>query len=109
MVGEGDRLANLPFFTAVQELGWQLTVVYLEVPMLRGMERYAARGVMQSQQWWKGRITHMYTLVSHLRPAPITLDAFLPPSVLSSRIAALPHIAALRGLALPAETGLKLV
>lgn len=62
--GEGDRLANGKFFTAVKELGFTLTVVLLTVPDEVAAARRAGRGSNQNETWLEGRKTK----VKNLRP-----------------------------------------
>ncbi len=61
MLAEGDRLANMKFFEAVRDAGYDLTVVHLNPPDDVVASRRAAReeelGKKQNPGWVQGRIT----------------------------------------------------
>lgn len=68
VIGEGDRLANVKFFTAVRQLGIDLSVVYWRCPDELAAERRRSRAVthgleLQSPAWVQGRITKLANVV----------------------------------------------
>jgi energy-coupling factor transporter ATP-binding protein EcfA2 len=72
VLGEGDRLANLSFFSAAQGAGYNLMVYHLWVPLHIGEMRRKERGSDQNEAWIMGRITKIQNLVKRLKPE--TLD-----------------------------------
>jgi len=102
IVGEGDRLGNLPFFLAVQESGWELTVVYLHTPRPLAMQRCYERDSRQSLAWWEGRMSHVQSLVARFNASPWlwTLDGTLPLYLLAEQLASHPCIQGLERKAL---------
>lgn len=72
LIGEGDRLANLPFFSAAQQAGYNLMIYLLWVPPDLGEARRKRRGSDQNKTWIRGRITKVQNLVKRLKPE--TLD-----------------------------------
>lgn len=95
IVGEGDRLGNHSFFSGVQNLGWELTVVYLDTPESVALERCAARGSNQDKAWWRGRVTKVHNLVNAW-PC-LRMDGTNPLDVLASQLGTFPMIQALAG------------
>jgi hypothetical protein len=70
ILGEGDRLATLSFFTALRQQGHQLRVVLLATPpataTARRERRAAQLGVAPQQPAWiAGRITKTRNLAAH--------------------------------------------
>lgn len=99
VLGEGDRLANMRFFTSARTLGWDLTVIHLNAPESLLDTRCAARGSTQSQTWRNGRYTKARNLVrtatEHGIPV-VTLDARNDvPCLSTSAVEAVPALAAL--------------
>jgi len=96
IVAEGDRLANERFFQSVQEYGYHLTVVYLDIPPWTAAERRAERGSNQNPAWVRGRQTKVAGLASrYVRPV-WWLDGCLPAKKLAETLCQHPVI---RGLA----------
>ena len=62
IIGEGDRLANSKFFTAVEAQGRAVQIVYLKCPELVARHRAWDRGSRFSEPWFKGRITKVNRL-----------------------------------------------
>jgi len=57
LVAEGDRLCNPSFFAGVIQMGWRLSVVWLDTPLDVAAARRDARGTRQNRSWVAGRIT----------------------------------------------------
>lgn len=70
VLAEGDRLANMKFFAAVQEMGYDLDVCCLEVSedvlQARRAKRNAVIGKAQNENWLKTRMTKVANLKSGL-------------------------------------------
>lgn len=70
ILAEGDRLANGKFFTAVREIGWDLSVIRVDcaedVAIERRARRAAATGSKQDETWLKGRRTKVANLAPHV-------------------------------------------
>lgn len=62
LLAEGDRLANRKFFTALVDMGYNLTVVALYGPDVAKRQR-ALRGSSQDESWLKGRQTKVRRLM----------------------------------------------
>lgn len=94
IVGEGDRLANLPFFTGVRAAGWELTVVHLDTPESLALDRCITRGSNQALAWWKGRVTKVHNLLADLQTIlPIVnLSGTLPLDVLAAQLHTFPAV-----------------
>jgi hypothetical protein len=93
-IAEGDRLGNATFFAAVREMGWQLQVVYLQVPTALAQERANQRGSRYTAVWYKGRITKISNLVKAEKP--LVLDGTKPVAELASLLRQQPAFAGLR-------------
>lgn len=82
IIAEGDRLANHKFFTAMEDLGYQVTVVALIGPDEMVGRRLAARnrelGKQQNEQWLKTRHTKVDNLVEEWVHPEWIIDARLP-------------------------------
>jgi hypothetical protein len=80
VLAEGDRLANMPFFTAVRELGYDVFVYYLaggEAALQGRLER----GSKQNEQWLRGRATKVANLLTALQAngfQPLYLSPRMP-------------------------------
>jgi hypothetical protein len=73
VIGEGDRLANVKFFRAMQDAGWLLHVACLEASPLTLAQRRSSRAFLmgvpeQSETWVKGRQTKLRNLMHALPP-----------------------------------------
>lgn len=91
VTGEGDRLANDKFFSAVTAQGWELSVVHLDCPDDIAAGRRAARGSNQNAAWVKGRATKVRRL-AETWATDWVLDARLSPEVLTKRLRAHPVV-----------------
>ena len=78
VVGEGDRLSNGKFFTAVCEMGWRLILVYLKVPELMARRRAWERGSRFDEPWVKSRLTKVNNLVKEYNSQVIEIDGNRP-------------------------------
>lgn len=70
-VAEGDRLANAKFFTAVQALGYRLTVAALlgaELAAVNREKRAQVVGRAQNDTWVRGRATKVDRLLGYAHP-----------------------------------------
>jgi predicted nucleotide kinase in modified base biosynthesis len=95
LCAEGDRLCNGAFFSAVIQLGWRLSVVWLHTPLDVAMQRRAARGTRQNRSWVAGRITKIGRLQSWVDAGWI-LDGALPLEQLADRLRTHPIIRDIR-------------
>lgn len=101
VLAEGDRLANLGFFQAIELLGYDLTVCYLDTPLDIAAERRDERGSTQDKSWLKGRITK----VMHLAEATADFDWWLDGSLTVTELAAkLNEHPVLQGLREPGQS-----
>ena len=78
IVGEGDRLANSKFFTAVEALGRDVRIVYLKCPEVIARRRAWERGSRFNESWLKGRITKVDRLVEEWKHRMVALDSTEP-------------------------------
>lgn len=91
VIGEGDRLANTPFFDAARQTG-HLQIIYLDVPPALAQHRMLQRAHQtgnkpQQPQWWKGRHTKVLRLAQS--PETVRLDATRPPNEVATDLAAI--------------------
>lgn len=88
MFAEGDRLANDRFFTAIQEAGYALTVMYIALPeaelRARQAQRAAYIGRAQDEAWARGRATKAIKLGD--KWAATILDGTMTPKELSEKV-----------------------
>jgi predicted nucleotide kinase in modified base biosynthesis len=92
VLGEGDRLANAPFFRAVVTLGYRLTVCWLDAPWPVLWARVCARPRPQPEAWVRGRDTKVRRLGAGWVLPRWHLDATAPPASLVARLQAHPAI-----------------
>lgn len=71
VLGEGDRLAKLPFFNAAADSGYEVHLVTLQARMSVLDERCEARGSKQSKSWRLGRATTVTRLAAYAEAAGI--------------------------------------
>lgn len=90
LVAEGDRLANDKFFAALVEAGWELQVVWLDVPDELAAQRRAERGSKQNAAWVKGRQTKVLRLAEAWKA--VRVDGTQPPAEVRAALEALPAI-----------------
>lgn len=95
LVAEGDRLCNGAFFSAVIQMGWRLSVVWLNTPLDIAAARRDSRGTRQNRSWVAGRITKIGRLQSWVDAGWI-LDGSLPVEQLVDRLRAHPIIRDIR-------------
>jgi P-loop Nucleotide Kinase3 len=67
VLGEGDRLALLGFFTAARDAGYAVDVVWCRVRDDIAADRRAERGSQQNQAWVAGRRTKTARLAAAVR------------------------------------------
>ncbi len=94
VVAEGDRLANVKFFQAVRDLGYQLEVVYLNTPAQTAAARRDRRGTDQNPTWLEGRRTKVQRLAAW---ANLTIDGDLPAASVAEILQQRPAFQVLRG------------
>jgi hypothetical protein len=93
VLAEGDRLANTKFFLAVQELGYDLTLVYLSAPPTVATARRERRAAMladkkvQNLKWVQGRITKVRNLIADVRFKLVVVEADHPAMHVASALA----------------------
>lgn len=92
--GEGDRLGNSKFFTAVLGLGWNLTLIRLAVSASVAAARRAQRAhelgtALQSDAWLQGRLTKNRNLVEAWDDRILELDGDQPPGRVLAKLEAL--------------------
>lgn len=80
VIAEGDRLANAKFFQAVQDLGYDLLVVYLHAPRDVVAQRRQGRGSNQNETWLAGRETKVRRLAEDVTFNMVQIDATRPAS-----------------------------
>jgi hypothetical protein len=91
VIAEGDRLANDGFFRAVLDLGYDLTIVLIDIPDDVAATRRAARTARlatkpQNPTWLKGRVTKVRNLL-HTWSAYIQVyDGRRSPSDLAAQV-----------------------
>lgn len=86
-LGEGDRLANIKFFTAVKEAGVGLQIIHIDVPEIEAEYRAYRRGHSFNPTWFKGRLTKVNNLVRFYRgKGLIQLDGKLPPDKVATAL-----------------------
>lgn len=95
LIAEGDRLCNPSFFAAVIQMGWRLSVVWLDTPLDIAAARRDARGTRQNRSWVAGRITKIGRLQSWA-DAGWRLDGSLPVEQLADRLSQHPIIRDIR-------------
>lgn len=95
LCAEGDRLCNASFFAAVIQMGWRLSVVWLDTPLDIAAARRDARGTRQNRSWVAGRITKIGRLQSWA-DAGWRLDGSLPVAQLVERLRQHPIIRDIR-------------
>lgn len=95
LIAEGDRLCNASFFAAVIQMGWALSVVWLDTPPILAGQRREARGTRQNRSWVAGRITKIGRLQSWA-DAGWRLDGSLPVSELATQLKQHPIVRGLR-------------
>jgi energy-coupling factor transporter ATP-binding protein EcfA2 len=81
VLGEGDRLAKLPFLEAAADSGYQVHLAMLDAPDWLLDERCEARGSHQNPTWRKGRLTAAHNLADAAEAVGIhvqRLNAQLP-------------------------------
>lgn len=82
IIAEGDRLANHRFFAAMEDLGYEVTVVGLIAPSAliarRRAERNAKLGKVQNEQWLRTRETKVDNLIEAWGHPDWLIDARLP-------------------------------
>ena len=64
LIGEGDRLANDAFFTAVQKQGWELTIAHIKVKELVALKRMTQRGSDFNPAWVRRTMTKVDNLAA---------------------------------------------
>jgi hypothetical protein len=74
VIGEGDRLANGPFFRAVQEQGRRLRIVHIKVGELTALRRMKKRGSTFDPVWVRRTMKKVDNLVSRWRDHVVTID-----------------------------------
>lgn len=89
VLGEGDRLGNASFFTAVRLMGWALDVCLLDTPPAVAAHRRRQRGSNQNPVWLKGRQSKVAALVPFVT---LILDGNLPVDLLARQLRAHPVI-----------------
>jgi hypothetical protein len=80
---EGDRLANVKFFTAMEDLGYSLWLYHL-VGVDVAFQRRQARGSHQDPSWITGRRTAASNLARHYGAQDI--HTTMPPSFLAQML-----------------------
>jgi len=86
-LGEGDRLANIKFFTAVSEAGLGLQIINIDVPEIEAEYRAYRRGHQFNPRWFKGRLTKIKNLVRFYGDKGlIQLDGKLPPDKVATAL-----------------------
>lgn len=94
LLGEGDRLANVSFFQAVEDSDRPLVIVSLRVDETERVRRATQRGSNQNPTWVKGRVSKALKLGWW---ADVTLDARDDPHELVVELAnAISELAELR-------------
>lgn len=88
-LAEGDRLSTTAFFGLASELGFQLTVVWLDAPPEVLRARREARGSHQNETWLKGRCSKVHRLAAEFAAVTVRLDATQPPGMVADDLAAL--------------------
>lgn len=83
--GEGDRLASESFFRAARGLGYELAVVFLEIPAAEAAGRRLMRALQmgrreQDEKWIQGRRTKAHRLAEQF--STYRLDALSDPAVM---------------------------
>lgn len=101
VIAEGDRLANAKFFTAVMQLGYDLSVIYLDTPFEVAAERRQQRAAQhnltaQNAAWVKGRDTKCRRLAVQFNAMVYDGTASFPDLV--ARFRQEPGIRILRGV-----------
>lgn len=90
--GEGDRLANTSFFTAVAGLGFTVVHAHLDCDDELAAARLATRTEWSpSASWLAGRVTKSRRLAER---ADVVLDASLPPAELVGVLVGVSGVAA---------------
>lgn len=84
IVGEGDRLANQGFLTAVAGTGRKVLVVFVAVDDQTAAARRAARGTSQAPTWVKGRQTKARNLAHAWHAARV--DGRQPPEAVAEQL-----------------------
>lgn len=79
VLGEGDRLSTASFFGKMQDLGYDLCIVYCEAPNEVVAERRGQRAVQhrlkpQDPTWVKGRVTKMERLANDWATHALGMD-----------------------------------
>lgn len=62
VLGEGDRLGNRKFLSAVLDLEWKVTLIALTLPLKELDARCARRGSNQAPSWRQGRQTKAWNV-----------------------------------------------
>ena len=75
--------------------GWDLDIVYLDVPVQVAKARCTARGSMQDETWWKGRCTKVNNLLNKVLHYQI--DGTLPVEDIAKLLRARPALVTLFG------------
>jgi hypothetical protein len=82
VLAEGDRLANMAFFEAARDAGYEVDVVHLRVPLEVAAQRRAERGTNQDERWLAGRASKVRNLAERVALTPgmqlIELDGHWP-------------------------------
>lgn len=81
VMGEGARLGNATFLNRMRQIGYQLHIVNLVGPLL-AMERRAARGSNQNENFIKGKRTQAINLSLRFKDETTTIRADMPPDLL---------------------------
>ena len=68
-VFEGDRLASAKFFSAAQNMGYDVRIIILEVPETERQARYGERASTQNQKFIQGRVTKVENIKSEFGPS----------------------------------------
>jgi len=74
VIGEGDRLANNAFFTAVQEQGRRLRIAHIKVGDLIALKRIRQRGSQFNPAWIRRTMSKVDNLASKWRNYVVTID-----------------------------------
>jgi ribose 1,5-bisphosphokinase PhnN len=86
VVGEGDRLANDSFFSAVQELGYGLHIVHIKVGELTALRRIKQRGSEFNPAWVRGRMTKVDGLTRNWRNNIVAIDGNRPRALVGEEL-----------------------
>lgn len=69
---EGDRLTSVALFNEAIKLGYDVSIVVLNVDDAERERRYAERGSNQPESWVQGRRTKVRNIVENFSGSPLT-------------------------------------